>query len=62
MNKFEELSKINVSEHMEKKGAFSYLSWPYAVAELCKADPSATWDIAEYDGSPYKETPAGCFV
>jgi hypothetical protein len=33
-NYFTKLNSINVSEHMEKKGQFSYLSWPYAVAQL----------------------------
>jgi len=27
-NYFVELSKINVNEHVERKGQFSYLSWP----------------------------------
>ena len=28
-NHFERLNRINVSEHIEKKGNFSYLSWPF---------------------------------
>jgi hypothetical protein len=31
-NYFTKLNSINVSEHLEKKGQFAYLSWPYAVA------------------------------
>ena len=33
-NHFARLNQINVSDHLEKKGDFSYLSWPYAVAQL----------------------------
>jgi hypothetical protein len=61
-NLFEKLSKINVNEHIEKKGKFSYLSWPYAVAELRKAAPDATWETIKFDGKPYCQTDAGCFV
>ena len=39
-NYFARLNQINVSEHLEKKGDFSYLSWPYAVAQLRLADPT----------------------
>ena len=31
-NSFARLNQINVSNHIEKKGEFSYLSWPFAVA------------------------------
>ena len=41
-NYFERLNRVNVSEHIEKKGNFSYLSWPYAVAQLRLADPTAS--------------------
>jgi hypothetical protein len=61
-NLFETLYKINVKDHVEKKGQFSYLSWPYAVAELRKAAPDATWETIKFDGKPYCETKAGCFV
>ena len=42
-NKFLELRKINVNEHTEKKGKFTYLSWSWAVDQLLQLDPSATW-------------------
>jgi hypothetical protein len=61
-NLFETLNKINVNEHIEKKGKFSYLSWPYAVAELRKHAPDATWETIKSDGKPYCQTDAGCFV
>ena len=60
---FEILRKHNVSEHMEKKGQFNYLSWAYAVEELRKLKPDATWrGIKDENGYPYTSTPAGHFV
>jgi hypothetical protein len=50
MNKtidFNDLRKINVSEHIEKKGNLSYLSWTYAVDTLLQQDPQATWEFPE---------------
>ena len=61
-NYFARLNAINVNEHVEKKGGFSYLSWPYAVAQLRLADPSATWEVRRFDGLPYLATEAGVFV
>lgn len=62
-NYFEELSKIDVSKHVEKKGDFSYLSWPYAVGELRKRHPSATWEVVRFNGLPFLSVEGcGCFV
>ena len=61
-NYFERLNRINVSDHLEKKGDFNYLSWPFAVAHLRLADPSATWEVRRFDGLPYLKTDAGYFV
>jgi hypothetical protein len=61
-NSFARLSGINVNEHVEKKGQFSYLSWPYAVAQLRLADPSASWEVRRFDGLPYLKSEAGHFV
>jgi len=61
-NSFARLNQINVSEHIEKKGEFAYLSWPYAVAQLRLADPTAAWDVRRFDGLPYLKTEAGTFV
>lgn len=44
MKTFNELRKLDVSEHIEKKNNLSYLSWAYAVDELLQADPMATWE------------------
>ncbi|CAN7268559.1 DUF1071 domain-containing protein [Acidovorax sp. LjRoot38] len=61
-NYFARLNAINVNEHVEKKGGFSYLSWPYAVAQLRLADPTATWEVRRFEGLPYLDTEAGVFV
>ena len=68
------LSKINVNEYVEKKGMFNYLSWAYAVQELLKKYPNATWGTETYERTykkdgvsvtekrPYMETPSGFYV
>lgn len=61
-NYFSKLSKLNVSDHLEKKGQFTYLSWPYAVEQLRLADPAATWEVKRFDGLPYLKTEVGYFV
>ena len=61
-NYFARLNQINVSEHLEKKGEFNYLSWPFAVAQLRLADPSASWEVRRFDGLPYLKTETGYFV
>ena len=70
LSAFEVLSKIDVSEHTEKKGRFTYLSWAWAVRTLLEHFPEATWIVHEYDdgmgngytSQPYMQTPAGAFV
>ena len=62
VNHFARLSAINVSEHIEKKGGFSYLSWPFAVAQLRLADPAASWEVRRFDGKPYLASEIGVFV
>jgi len=44
---FSVLSKINVNEYTEQKGKFTYLSWAFAVQELLKVCPEATWEMLE---------------
>lgn len=51
-----------MNDHVEKKGGFSYLSWPYAVAQLRQFDPTATWEVRRFDGLPFLVTEAGVFV
>lgn len=52
MNAFNELSVVDCSAHVEKKGNFTYLSWPFAFAELFKRYPTAEIQIREWDGFP----------
>ena len=69
-NIFKTLDSIDVKEHTEKKGRFTYLSWAWAVRTLLEHFPEATWIVHEYDdglgngftGQPYMQTPAGAFV
>ena len=61
-NYFNRLSSINVSDYVEKKGQFSYLSWPYAVSQLRQFDPSATWEVRRFNGLPYLTCDLGVFV
>lgn len=61
-NYFVRLSRINVNDHVEKKGQFAYLSWPFAVAQLRQADPSATWEVRRFDGLPFLRTETGYYV
>ena len=60
---FKNLYETNVNSHIEKKGNFNYLSWPYAVAQLRLADPTATWEVKRFaDDLPYQKTDRGVFV
>ena len=57
MKTFIELRKINVNDHTEKKGRFTYLSWTWAVDQLLENDPSATVAIrSNYYVSKIDET------
>lgn len=57
LNNFEKLYKIDVKKHVEVKERknkqtgrvirLSYLSWPYAIAEIKKQDPQANWKFHE---------------
>lgn len=42
---FETLFSINVGNHIEKKNGLSYLSWPYAWAEVKKHFPDAIYSV-----------------
>lgn len=61
-NHYVELAKIDVGEHIEKKGKFSYLSWAWAVDVLRRHDPSATWETIRFNGMPFMKTECGYFV
>ena len=40
-NVFAKLYPVNVNEHTEKKGRFTYLSWSHAWTEVCKHFPNS---------------------
>lgn len=61
-NYFTELSKVDCSRNIEKKGGFSYLSWPFAVQQLLNRHPDATWETKRFDGMPFMRTSCGYFV
>ena len=61
-NYFVELAKINVNEHIERKGQFSYLSWPFAVSQLRQFDPTASWQVQRFDNLQFLKTDLGVFV
>jgi len=46
-NYFVELFGVNVSDKIEKKNGLSYVSWPYAWAEVKKRYPDANYRIYE---------------
>lgn len=52
MSSFEELAKVDCSTFVEKKGKFTYLSWPFAFTELFKRHPKAEIVVREWDGFP----------
>jgi hypothetical protein len=54
-----ELLKINVNNHIEKKGNLSYLSWAWAWAEVLKIDPQAKWVAHEWNDRPAMFLPDG---
>lgn len=58
---FETLNSINVNDRTEKKSTGSteltYLSWPFAWAEVKKRYPAAVYEIVKFDGLPYVYDP-----
>jgi hypothetical protein len=61
-NYFARLFQINVNEHVQSKGQFRFLSWPYAVAQLRLHEPTATWEVKRFDGMPFLRSETGYFV
>lgn len=60
---FETLFEINVNGHVEKKNGLSYLSWPYAWAEVKKRFPNATYKVYETEsGCIYFTDGKTCWV
>jgi hypothetical protein len=44
---YEQLASINVNEHVERKNGLAYLSWTWALDQLMRLDPEASWSYAE---------------
>lgn len=62
-NYFKELYDVNVNDYVEKKNGLSYLSWPYAWAEIKKRYPDANYVIYENkDGWNYFTDGKTCWV
>lgn len=62
MSAFEALSKVDCSSYVEKKGKFTYLSWPFAFSELFKRYPKAEIYVYEWGGFPAIRGPKGWMV
>ena len=60
---FETLFEVNVNDHVEKKNGLSYLSWPYAWAEVKKRFPDANYKVYETEtGCIYFTDGRTCWV
>ena len=44
---WETLSKIDVSDHTEKKGKFTYLSWAWAWEVFCDHYPESEYEVSD---------------
>jgi hypothetical protein len=63
MTTYNELRKINVNSHTEKKDNLTYLSWAWAWDEFKQQCPEATYEIIKTpEGLPYFESHAGAMV
>lgn len=62
-NYFSELYGVNVNDKVEKKNGLSYVSWPFAWAEVKKRHPDATYTVYENkDGWVYHTDGRTCWV
>ena len=60
---FETLFSVNCNDKVEKKGGLTYLSWPFAWAEVKKRYPLAFYTIYEdAEGRPYFTDGRTCWV
>jgi len=51
----ENLLKLNVNDHTERKGNLTYLSWAWAWAEALKADNNAHFQVEMFNDKCYME-------
>lgn len=62
-NYFVDLFNVNVNDHVEKKNGLSYVSWPYAWAEVKKRYPDSTYTVyPNKDGWIYHTDGRTCWV
>ena len=62
-NYFSELYQVNVNDKVEKKNGLSYVSWPFAWAEVKKRHPDAVYKVYERpDGMIYWTDGRTCWV
>jgi hypothetical protein len=60
---YQQMSEINVNDHVETKNGLNYLSWAWAWDAFKKAYPEATYKVVKSDcGLPYFESNAGVMV
>ncbi len=64
-----ELLKVNVNDHTEKKNGLTYLSWAWAWAKVLEADPTANYDVVTFADNdlngalvPYMNMGNSCMV
>lgn len=50
---FEALAAVDCSAKTKKKGNLTYLSWPWAWAEVKKRYPDASYTVRHWDDTPY---------
>lgn len=63
MSAYNELAAVNVGDHVEKKNGLSFLSWPWAWAELKKRYPMSYYTVYENrDGWNYHTDGRFCWV
>lgn len=63
MNAFEQLNRINVNDHTERKNGLTYLSWAWAWGELKKRYPDSYYTVYENaDGLFYHTDGKTCWV
>src|SRR5512134_2233048 len=51
---YEQLAAIDVNDHVERKNGLAYLSWTWALDQLLRLDPDASWSYGE--PKPYADT------
>ena len=64
-----ELLKINVNEHTEKKNGLTYLSWAWAWSKVLENDPTANFEVEQFTHPdnpnlrvPYQDIGGSCIV